>query len=279
MSEDLKTVIESLKSLVRENDGEIPYWGEEIEVSLREPALAGTKQSHGTMSQNGPVDNFKYGNGIATPSAPSGLQARNDNSLRLLDFYRNEIGDCHLCLLGDTRNKLVFGVGNPEARVMLIGEGPGYEEDRQGEPFVGKAGQLLDKILGSIGLDRTKVYIANIVKCHPMVDPKKPDLRGNDRPPLPEEMDKCISFLKKQIGIIRPQIIVTLGAVATKALLNTYEGITKIRGRWREAAIVPGLPPFKVLPTYHPAALLRNPELKRDVWEDMKLLRAALLSN
>jgi DNA polymerase len=150
---------------------------------------------------------------------------------------------------------LVFGVGNPNATVMFIGEGPGFDEDRLGEPFVGKAGQLLDKILSSIGLDRTKVYIANIVKCHPMVDPSKPDMRGNDRPPQPEEMDKCLPFLIEQIGIVRPSLVVTLGATATKALLQTSEGITRIRGQLREMDLLSDGTIIKVLPTYHPATI------------------------
>jgi DNA polymerase len=177
-----------------------------------------------------------------------------------------------LCPLGDTRTKLVFGVGNPEADIMFIGEGPGFEEDRQGEPFVGKAGQLLDKILAAIGLDRTRVYIANIVKCHPMIRPDQPEARGNDRPPAPAEIEKCLPFLKEQIKIIRPRVIVTLGATATRALLGTSQGITALRGKWTEISVEEG-GRIPVLPTFHPAALLRDPNLKKDVWEDMKLLR------
>jgi DNA polymerase len=194
---------------------------------------------------------------------------------QLVALYREEIGDCHRCPLGDTRMKLVFGVGNPEARVMFVGEGPGFDEDRKGEPFVGKAGQLLDKIMAAIGLDRTQVYIANAVKCHPMKDPGNPETRGNDRPPTPEEWTECLPFLKKQISIIRPEIIVVLGATALKALLGPVGGITSARGRIFPLSLDDGTE-IPVLPTFHPAALLRDPELKKPVWEDMKQLRDRL---
>jgi DNA polymerase len=157
-----------------------------------------------------------------------------------------------------------------------VGEGPGFDEDRQGEPFVGKAGQLLDKIMAAIGLDRTKVFIANVVKCHPMVDATQPDKRGNDRPPAPDEMAECLPFLKAQIAIIRPEIIVTLGATASKAVLGTTQGITALRGKIVPVPLIDGFPPVPVLPTFHPAALLRDPNLKRPVWEDMKLLKKTL---
>jgi DNA polymerase len=174
--------------------------------------------------------------------------------------------------LGTQRLHPAFGVGSPDAKVMFIGEGPGFEEDRQGEPFVGKAGQLLDKILASIGLSRKTVYIANIVKCHPMVDPADPERRGNDRPPTPAEMEACRGFLDEQIRLIRPRWIVTLGGVAAKTLIATETGITRLRGKWHtyEPLDIP------LLPTYHPAALLRNPDWKRDVWTDMKNLKNAL---
>ncbi|MBI4375010.1 MAG: uracil-DNA glycosylase [Elusimicrobia bacterium] len=181
---------------------------------------------------------------------------------------------CRACPLGGQRIRSVFGVGSPEAKVIFIGEGPGFEEDRKGEPFVGKAGQLLDRILASIGLSRQTVYIANVVKCHPMKDPSTPEARGNDRAPTPVEMEACHHFLDRQIAIIRPRFLVSLGAVATKALLGSDEPLGRVRGRWREYR--KGDVSARLLPTYHPAALLRNPDLKRDVWEDMKNLRAEL---
>ncbi len=304
MSEELKTLLESLKAITLENDGEIPYWGEKIH--LKAPAVGslgfpipnsveGLGNPKDPTADTSSIGKSRFGKEVGavpvcsrnpstelgrrgqTGTAPHPSNSEIQDKTSALEILRkNEIGDCLRCALGQTRKKLVFGVGNPAARVMFVGEGPGFEEDRQGEPFVGKAGQLLDKILAAIQLDRQKVYIANIVKCHPMVDPKKPEMRGNDRPPTPEEMAPCLSFLKKQIDIINPVIIVTLGATAAKALLNTFEGITRIRGKLRDVNIVDGKPPYKVLPTYHPAALLRNPDLKKDVWEDMKLLRQIL---
>lgn len=223
-----------------------------------------------------------------SPAAPTNVLAgfQDDPALsraERLERLRAHIGDCRRCPLGASRIKLAFGVGNPNARVVFVGEGPGYAEDRQGEPFVGPAGQLLDKILTATGLSRQPtvpadrwVYIANVVKCHPMIDPTDNTKRGNDRPPTPEEMSVCAPFLMAQIRIIRPAFLVPLGNTAGKALLKTEEGISKFRGRWRDFSPPDGGPTIRLLPTYHPAALLRNPNLKKDVWEDMKLLKAAL---
>ncbi|MDT8287836.1 MAG: uracil-DNA glycosylase family protein, partial [Elusimicrobiales bacterium] len=149
----------------------------------------------------------------------------------------------------------------------------------QGEPFVGRSGQLLDKILDTVlGLKRSEVYIANIVKCHPMVNPDNPESHGNDRPPSPEEIAVCRPYLERQIALIKPACIVTLGSVATKVLLGIEEGISKVRGKWYvyPKTLFGGDADIKLLPTYHPAALLRNPRLKLDTWEDMKLLKAFL---
>ncbi|MBI3549855.1 MAG: uracil-DNA glycosylase [Elusimicrobia bacterium] len=189
---------------------------------------------------------------------------------------KEEVLACRKCPLGTQRLNPAFGVGAHDARVMFVGEGPGFQEDRQGEPFVGKAGQLLDNILGSIGLSRQTVYIANVVKCHPMVNPATPDARGNDRPPTPEEMAACRSYLEEQIRVIGPHFIVTLGGVAAKALLGEDVRITKVRGQWREYRLPGEERPIRLLPTFHPAALLRDPSLKRDVWTDMKNLRQEL---
>lgn len=248
----LADLTEQLKNHLLENDGEVVYWGE--------PVILSEAKDLGLRS--------KRGDSSAAPQNDNGTKAA------LLESLRAEtIGDCQRCPLGKTRIKLVFGVGNPEADVMFVGEGPGFDEDRQGEPFVGKAGQLLDKIIGAIGLDRTNVYIANVVKCHPMVDPTDPTRRGNDRPPSPEEMEECLPFLKEQIRIIAPKFIVTLGATATKALLGRREGITALRGKFFDFSVDESTPPIQLLPTFHPAALLRDELLKRPVWEDMKLLR------
>jgi DNA polymerase len=180
-----------------------------------------------------------------------------------LEMIREDLGDCRRCGLSAGRKNIVFGTGSDKARLMFIGEGPGQEEDRQGEPFVGAAGQLLTKIIQAISLTRESVYIANAVKCRPP---------GN-RNPLPDEIGPCLPFLKRQIASVDPDFICTLGSVATHALLGTDAPISALRGK---------LHPFgriRVMPTYHPAYLLRNPEKKRDVWEDMKKLMAELVPN
>ncbi|HVO32294.1 MAG TPA: uracil-DNA glycosylase [Elusimicrobiota bacterium] len=264
-------------------------------------------------------DAGKAGHAVSAPSpSPAAVSASNppiaaaeaspkktEDLARLYERYK----DCVRCSLGRTRIKFVFGVGSPDAPVLFIGEGPGYEEDRRGEPFVGKAGQLLDKIMASIGLSRqTNAYIANIVKCHPMANPQTPEARGNDRPPSPEEVETCSPILLEQIAILQPRVIVTLGSPSTRMILKTKDGITQLRGRFfpfavdafyperasdaelfgsgeqRRAQASPKISPtvrerlrqIQVLPTYHPAALLRNPNLKPETWTDMKLLRDTL---
>jgi uracil-DNA glycosylase len=226
------------------------------------------------------------------PAAAGGNLSTSVDKTSALQALYDRYKECTRCPLGATRIKVVFGVGNPNAQVVFIGEGPGYEEDRRGEPFVGKAGQLLDKIMAAIGLNRQNAYIANIVKCHPMQNPETPEARGNDRAPNSLEVETCSPILKEQLAIIQPRFIVTLGSPSTRTLLQTSDGITKLRGR-----LVPfaadsffaapqsvtldettrqALSRTQVLPTYHPAALLRNEDLKKDVWTDMKLLRTAL---
>jgi DNA polymerase len=177
-----------------------------------------------------------------------------------LAALRDEIGDCRRCRLCEQRTTIVFGVGNPGARLMFVGEGPGADEDAQGEPFVGRAGQLLTKIIEAMGLRRADVYIANIVKCRPP---------GN-RTPLPDEVGTCAPFLFRQIAAIRPEVIVCLGTPAAQTLFGSRETITKIRGIFRAIEGV------RVMPTFHPAYLLRNPAAKREVWEDMKQVMAVL---
>ena len=192
----------------------------------------------------------------------------------LLEELYARYANCQNCPLGASRKKIVFGMGSLNPQVLFVGEGPGYEEDRKGLPFVGRAGELLDKMMAAIGLSRKTVYIANMVKCHPMKSPDRPDLRGNDRPPESAEMEACRPILEEQIEILDPPVICALGATAAKALLKTEEGITRLRGRIfdfpKGGKVIP------LLPTYHPAALLRNPELKRDAWEDLKLLKTIL---
>lgn len=176
---------------------------------------------------------------------------------------------CNLCKLAATRTQVVFGEGNPQARLMFIGEGPGKDEDASGRPFVGRAGQLLTRIIeNGLKLKREDVYIANVVKCRPTVD----GLGKRDRPPEPDEVKACAPYLQRQIELIRPEVIVTLGNPSTRFLLQTMEGITKLRGKWQTYNGI------AVMPTYHPSFLLRNggdagnTPYKRDVWNDMKLV-------
>jgi uracil-DNA glycosylase family 4 len=180
-----------------------------------------------------------------------------------LAAVREDIGDCTRCkLAGLGRTQIVFGVGNPEADLMFVGEAPGADEDIQGEPFVGRAGQLLTKIIEAIGLKREDVYIANVLKCRP----------PNNRNPEPDEVQQCEPFLMRQIDIIKPKVIVALGKFGAQCLLKTNAPITRLRGqefKFRDAILIP---------TYHPAYLLRTPSAKREVWEDMKRVRAILNS-
>ncbi|HSB10564.1 MAG TPA: uracil-DNA glycosylase [Blastocatellia bacterium] len=174
-----------------------------------------------------------------------------------LEAIRDDIGECRRCKLYEHRRTIVFGEGNPAAKLAFVGEGPGAEEDATGRPFVGRAGQLLDKIIGAIGLAREDVYIANIVKCRPP---------GN-RTPERDEVETCEQFLFRQLAFIRPKVIVALGSPAFQCLLRTREPITRARGEWREWNGI------KLMPTFHPAFLLRSPDKKREVWEDMKKVR------
>jgi len=197
---------------------------------------------------------------VITPPGPEELTLRAKEKQEALEALQREIGDCCRCGVGANRTHLVFGDGNPDADLMFVGEAPGREEDQQGVPFVGRAGQLLTRIIQAIGLERRSVYIANVLKCRP----------PNNRTPLPDETAACLPFLLRQIEIIRPAIIVALGNPATKALLQAKQGIMKMRGRfvsWNG---------IDVMPTYHPAYLLRNPAARRDVWDDMRKVHARM---
>ena len=180
-----------------------------------------------------------------------------------LAAVRADIGDCTRCKLhGLGRTQIVFGVGNPEADLMFVGEAPGRDEDLQGFPFVGRAGQLLTKIIEAISLRREDVYIANVIKCRP----------PENRNPEPDEVASCEPFLFRQIDIIKPKVIVALGKFGAQTLLRTLDPISRLRGR------VYDFRGAKLIPTFHPAYLLRNPSSKREVWEDMKLVRSLLTS-
>jgi DNA polymerase len=184
--------------------------------------------------------------------AASALLDSNDR--RPLDEIRRELGDCQRCKLCRGRNTIVFGSGNPRAELVFVGEGPGEEEDRQGVPFVGKAGQLLTKMIEAMKFTRDDVYICNVVKCRP----------PNNRNPEPDEIEACEPFLKAQLSSIRPKVIVGLGKFAVQTLLRETTPITRMRGQWRTYEGIP------LMPTFHPAYLLRSPDEKRLAWLDLQ---------
>jgi DNA polymerase len=210
------------------------------------------------LTPSGPVEPADS----ARPSEPMEPVRVFTSQTDALSALKTEIGpDCTRCKLHSLgRRQVVFGVGNPNADLMFVGEAPGADEDIQGEPFVGRAGQLLTKIIEAIGMTRSDVYIANVIKCRP----------PQNRNPEPDEVMQCEPFLFRQIDTIQPKVIVALGKFAAQSLLKTTDPITRIRGReykYRNAIL---------MPTYHPAFLLRNPSSKREVWEDMKRVRAIL---
>jgi DNA polymerase len=173
-----------------------------------------------------------------------------------LKLIREDIGDCTRCRLHKGRTKLVFGVGNVNADLMFVGEGPGADEDAQGEPFVGRAGQLLNNMISAMGIKREDVYIANVVKCRP----------PSNRTPEKDECDTCSPFLMRQIDVIQPKVIVALGAVAAKNLLAVNDSMANLRGRWYDFRN------SKLLVTYHPAYLLRDPRQKKEAWKDLQMV-------
>lgn len=195
---------------------------------------------------------FQRGLGIHTL-----LSRRGTRPLSTLEAIRSELGDCTRCRLHEGRNSLVFGEGNSQAKLVFVGEAPGREEDLQGRPFVGQAGELLTRIIEAIDLTRDEVYITNIVKCRP----------PQNRNPQPDEIRTCLPFLRKQLEAVRPRIICALGTIAAQTLLETEERISLLRGKFY------AYQGARLMPTYHPAFLLRNPQFKKDVWEDMKMVR------
>lgn len=215
-----------------------------------------TKQEAMPKSEDAPS---LFGELEAAPSAAATPTPANET----LEDIRREMGDCQRCKLWTTRTNLVFGEGSPQAQLMFVGEGPGADEDATGRPFVGRAGQLLTKMIEAIDLKRDQVYIANVVKSRPP---------GN-RTPEADEVKACKPFLLRQIACIKPKLIVTLGNPATQSLLDTKVGITRLRG---EVQNYPYWPDVKVIPTFHPAYLLRSPDKKREAWEDLKKVRAFL---
>lgn len=221
---------------------------------------AQTKYPSAVKPAPAPVTTSKAGTTPTLSSSPlEGEDRRRGGGIAeqplTLEAIREEMGDCTRCKLHKGRTNIVFGEGNPKAAIVFVGEGPGFEEDQQGRPFVGAAGQLLTDIIEKgMNIKRAEVYICNIVKCRP----------PNNRNPEPDEVESCIGFVKQQIRAIHPTVIVTLGNVPTQNLLNTKQGITKLRGVWQEYEGIP------VMPTFHPSYLLRSPGEKKWVWVDIK---------
>jgi len=197
-----------------------------------------------------PVPTENPGHPLSDREKPAGL----------LERIRFELGDCHRCRLGQTSTRLVFGAGSPDADLLFVGEAPGRDEDLKGEPFVGRAGQLLTRIIQAIDLRREDVYICNVIKCRP----------PENRNPLPEEIESCEPFLLKQVEAIKPKVICALGKFAAQTLLRTDAPISTLRGRFHDYHGIP------LMPTYHPAYLLRNPKMKREVWEDVQKIQRKL---
>lgn len=200
--------------------------------------------------------------GASPPDANRAPAAKSPPAIEpeTLGQIRSDLGDCRRCGLAKGRTQIVFGQGASDARLVFVGEGPGFEEDRQGLAFVGPAGQLLTKIIEAMKLSRDQVYICNVIKCRP------PD----NRDPAPEEIRACRPFLDRQLAAISPDVICTLGNHAAQALLNTTTPVSRLRGRFHPYNNI------RLMPTYHPAYLLRNPERKRDVWQDVKKIMALL---
>jgi uracil-DNA glycosylase len=199
---------------------------------------------------------------IITPESGLGVLSIDDfTQTDSLEQLYDTIKDCQKCALGTTRTKFVFGVGNSHAEIMFIGEAPGHDEDIKGEPFVGRAGQLLNKGLVALGIDRSEVYIANILKCRP----------PNNRDPLPEEAELCEPYLVHQIKLIQPRVICCLGRIAAQRLLRVTMTLGQMREHWYNFAGVP------LMVTYHPAAALRSPDFKRPLWDDLKKMMAKVI--
>jgi DNA polymerase len=226
----------------------------QVELGLNEVVISGvTKKRHESDGQSA-----MQSVGVGELFSDTGRVETGAAEYESLEAHYRAICNCLKCPLGRTRTRFVYGIGNPNAKIVFVGEGPGREEDLKGEPFVGQAGKLLDKILAAINFDRTQVYIANIVKCRP----------PENRQPNQEEMDTCFPYLLEQLRLIKPKLICALGRTAAAGLLKTTASLGNLRGRWHEYKGI------EVLVTYHPAALLRNPGWKKDTWEDMKKLRA-----
>lgn len=234
----------------------VPPGALEVEVPIAAPEAAASEAASIGAVEEPPVEEppIRELPIQEPPTAAEGPELVPDEDLAA---FEQRICTCEQCPLAAGRSRFVFGEGDPQAGIMFIGEAPGADEDRSGRPFVGAAGQLLDKIIAAMGLQRQQVYICNIVKCRP----------PNNRNPEPAEVDQCLPYLKKQIEMVQPRVICLLGRVAAGALLGSEESIGRLRGRFLHYGEIP------VRVTYHPAALLRNQQYKRPVWEDVKEVR------
>ncbi len=251
MADDLGELLADLRALLDDASARGALTEERVERSTPPAAPA--------VAVAPPPDRPKPAPNPGWSSLASEARAAGPPPAGRLARVRDDLGDCHRCKLAKGRRNIVFGVGDPEADLVVVGEGPGAEEDRRGEPFVGAAGQMLDKMLENvIGLPRSGVYILNVVKCRP---PK-------NRNPEPDEVDACMPFLRAQIEAIDPKVLLVLGSVPYRSLFPGATGITRARGKWHEYR---GLP---AMPTFHPAYLLRKPQDKRLTFEDLKAVRA-----
>lgn len=237
-------------------------------ISIKILLMAEKENLRKVFNQHVQLEDFFTGFSVKSDKPTVLYQSQNNDNINELAQIAKEVDACRRCQLGDLRTNSVPGEGNPNAGIVFVGEGPGENEDLQGRPFVGRAGQLLDKIIVAMGLKRGDVYICNIVKCRP----------PENREPRPDEVISCLPFLKAQLGLIRPRVIVTLGAPAAKTLLETNKPIGQIRGKFFDYYFDDFSPPIKLMPTYHPAYLLRNysHENRMKVWEDMKTVLAEL---
>ena len=270
IKKELASIISALKTRIEIEKG----FGIDI-ITLSKPNKVINPPSPNPFRENKPIETpavseqiHMVGVGANGPSPNVVIKHKDEQTsmsgkerrIQLLEELRNEMLRCHKCPLGKTRTNLVFGVGNPMAKLMFVGEAPGRDEDLQGEPFVGRAGQLLTKIIEAIGLKRSDVYIANVLKCRPP---------GN-RNPLPEEIVLCMPYLIEQIEIIQPKVLCALGTFAAQTLLNTKAPVGTLRGSFHDYKGIP------MMVTFHPAYLLRNPNDKAKVWDDMKKVRDLL---
>jgi uracil-DNA glycosylase len=243
-----RVVAQRLTSLQQAGITQLPKHGKKAAANTAATATV-PKAVMGTPVVEKPVEK---------PVAKAAKQPK--DRLAALDILRQEVAGCTVCPKLQGRTQTVFGVGDPHAKICFLGEAPGADEDRQGEPFVGRAGQLLNKMIVACGLTREEVYILNVLKCRP----------PENRNPLPDEVENCRGYFERQLDIIKPEVICCLGSIAAKSLLQTETTIGRLRGSWHDFAGIP------VVCTYHPAYLLRNPPAKGDAWEDLKMMMRKL---